>query len=194
MNSNKIVIATNNQHKIAEIKAQLGDQIQLLSLSDIGCEEDLPETQHTLEGNALQKARYVFEKYGYNCFADDTGLLIDALNGEPGVYSARYAGEQRDSNENMDLVLYKLHYETNRNAHFKTVIALKLCGKEYLFEGEVHGEITLEKSGEKGFGYDPIFKPVGSNKTFASFTTEEKNAISHRGRAVVKLVEFLKKN
>lgn len=191
MNPIKIVFATNNANKINELKVQLGDQVQLLSLSDIGCEDELPETQNTLEGNALQKARFVYEKYGVDCFADDTGLLIDALNGEPGVYSARYAGEQRDNQENMDLVLYKLLYETNRNAQFKTIIALIIGGKEYLFEGVVQGEITMEKSGEKGFGYDPIFKPSGSNKTFASFTTEEKNAISHRGRAVTKLVEFL---
>ncbi len=193
MKPHKIVFATNNAHKITELSSQLGAEFQLVSLNEIGCFEELPETQNTLEGNALQKARFIYEKYGLDCFADDTGLLIDALNGEPGVYSARYAGEQRDSNENMDLVLYKLHYETNRNAHFKTIIALIWRGQEHLFEGEVYGEITMEKSGDKGFGYDPIFKPNGSDRTFASFTLEEKNQISHRGKAVAKLIEFLRK-
>lgn len=188
----KIVIATNNKNKIAEIKSQVGNQIELLSLEDIGCFEELEETQLTIEGNALQKARYVASKYGVNCFADDTGLLIDALNGEPGVFSARYAGEQRNSDDNMDLVLKKLQDVANRSASFKTVIALIYNTTEYLFEGSVLGDIITEKSGDKGFGYDPIFLPKGFDKTFALFTTEEKNAISHRGKAVSKLIDFLK--
>lgn len=189
---NKIVFATNNKNKLAEVANQLGNDYELITLEELGCIEELAETADTLQGNAWQKARYVATTYGVNCFADDTGLEIDCLNGEPGVYSARYAGEQKSANDNMALVLNKMTDAENRNAKFRTVIALILNGKEHLFEGEVQGEITTELSGEKGFGYDPIFQPLGHQKTFAEFTMEEKNAISHRGRAVAKLVDFLK--
>lgn len=187
----KLVFATNNSNKIKEIKNLIGDSIELLSLKDINCLEDIPETSDTIAGNALQKVQYVFDKYGYNCFADDTGLEISALNGEPGIYSARYAGPQRDANDNMDKVLNGLKGEENRAAHFKTVIALIIDGKETLFEGIAEGEITEQKSGEEGFGYDPIFKPAGYNVTFSEMSLAAKNKISHRGKAVRKLVDFL---
>ena len=187
----QLVFATNNKNKIKEIKKLIGDSIELLSLADINCSEDIPETSDTIAGNALQKAQYVFEKYGYNCFADDTGLEIESLNSEPGIYSARYAGTQRDANDNMAKVLTNLKDEVNRNAHFKTVIALIIDGNESLFEGIAEGEITETKSGSKGFGYDPIFKPIGYETTFSEMSLDEKNEISHRGKAVRQLSTFL---
>ena len=188
----KLVFATNNQHKLKELQAILGDHFELLSLKDIGCEEEIPEEQPTLEGNARQKAEYIYERYGYSCFADDTGLEIDALNGEPGVYSARYAGEAKDPQANMDKVLAKLKNEGNRKARFRTVISLALDGDEKQFEGIVEGEITRKKRGGSGFGYDPVFLPNGYEQTFAEMDLSDKNEISHRARAVQKLVEYLK--
>ena len=190
----ELVFATNNKHKLDELQAILGDQFKLLSLKDIGCTEDIPEDKPTLEGNATQKSRFVFNKYGYNCFADDTGLEIEALNGEPGVYSARYAGEERSAEANMNKVLQKLAKIKNKKARFRTVISLIINGTENQFEGIVEGEIVLEKKGASGFGYDPIFKPDGYRKTFAEMNLAEKNKISHRGRAVQKLIQFLKTN
>ena len=194
----KIVFATNNAHKLSEIRGILGNRFEVLSLNDIGCHEDIPETGSTLEENALQKARYIFEKYGYDCFADDTGLEVEVLNGEPGVFSARYAGgEGHDSEANMQKLLRNLKNQTNRKARFRTIIALVRTeeGKEkgcvYEFEGIVDGSITSEKSGVEGFGYDPIFQPDGYDKTFAELVMEVKNAISHRARAVSKLAAFL---
>jgi XTP/dITP diphosphohydrolase len=186
-----IVFATANQNKVKEVNELLDDGIEIVSLKAIGCHEDIPETQPTIEGNALQKARYVLENYKVDCFAEDTGLEIEALNGEPGVYSARYAGEQRDSEANMALVLQKLTNKTNRKARFKTVVALILNGKEYLFEGIANGEISTKKHGQKGFGYDPIFIPKDFDKSFAEMTSVEKNEISHRGKAINKLKKFL---
>ena len=196
MNSKKLIFATSNVYKIKEVKALLGDdfEIEIGGLKDIGCEEDIPETQPTIEGNALQKARYVVEHYGVNCFSEDTGLEIESLNMEPGVFSARYAGPKRDSDDNMNLVLEKLKNKTNRNARFKTVIALSIDGKEYTFEGIVNGVIAYEKTGQDGFGYDPIFLPEGRKTSFAEMSSEEKNKISHRGRAVRKLIDWLKDN
>lgn len=188
----KLVFASNNKNKIQEIKHQLPSDIELLSLEDIGCFEEIPETADTIEGNAILKADYVTKKYGYNCFADDTGLEVEALNGEPGVYSARYAGKQKDANDNMDKLLSNLEDKENRNALFKTVIALNLNGEQHLFTGIVNGEITTEKAGDKGFGYDPVFKPVGLNLTFAQISIDEKAKLSHRGRAVQQLIDFLK--
>ena len=175
-----------------EVKALLGDEFEIVGLKDIGCHEDIPETQPTIEGNALQKARYVKEHYQVDCFSEDTGLEIESINMEPGVYSARYAGPQRNSDDNMNLVMEKLKDQTNRNARFKTVIALILDGKEYTFEGIVNGEIAHKKTGTDGFGYDPIFLPEGRTTSFAEMTSEEKNKISHRGRAVRKLIKHLK--
>lgn len=187
----KLVFATNNPHKLQEIKHLLNNSIDLLCLSDIPCDDEIPENQETLEGNAAEKSFYIFDKYGLNCFADDTGLEIEALNGEPGVYSARYAGKERDSGKNMDLVLEKLSGTKNRKARFRTVISLVIDGQETQFEGIVDGEILQEKRGRTGFGYDPIFRPEESTSSFAEMTLEEKNKISHRGRAVQKLVEYL---
>lgn len=187
----KLVFATNNKNKIKEIKTLINNSVELLSLEDIKCNEEIPETSDTIAGNALQKAKYVYNNYGYNCFADDTGLEIESLNGEPGIYSARYAGEQKSAEANMDKVLTNLAENTNRNAHFKTVIALIIDGKETLFEGIVQGEITNLKSGSKGFGYDPIFKPLGFNTTFSEMSLEEKNKISHRAKAMKQLINFL---
>ncbi|MCG8580580.1 MAG: non-canonical purine NTP diphosphatase [Bacteroidales bacterium] len=187
-----LVFATNNQHKLEEIQALLGDTIKVLSLKDINCHDDIPETGTTLEANALQKSDYIYSRYNISCFADDTGLEIDALDGEPGVYSARYAGIEKDAEANMQKVLEKLDGIQNRKAQFRTVISLIIDGKEVQFEGSVSGEILKEKSGSEGFGYDPIFKPDGFNVSFAEMDLEEKNKISHRGRAVVKLIEFLK--
>jgi XTP/dITP diphosphohydrolase len=187
----KLVFATNNSNKLKEIQHKLGNQIELLGLKDIGCDEDIPETATTLEGNALQKAMYVYEKFGYNCFADDTGLEIDALNGEPGVYSARYAGEAKDAQANMDKVIEKLENRANRNARFRTVIALIINGKQTLMDGEIKGTILPKKRGLEGFGYDPIFQPEGYEQSFAEMDLNEKNKISHRARAVEKLVAFL---
>lgn len=188
---NKLVFATANQNKVSEIQKIMGAQYNFLSLEDIGCTEDVPETQATIVGNALQKARYVYENYGMNCFAEDTGLQIEALDGAPGVYSARYAGPARDANDNMDKALRELGDTSNRAAQFKTVIALILDGKEYVFEGVVEGEILKERQGTGGFGYDPIFKPKESHRTFAQMSSEEKGKISHRGRATEKLRAFL---
>ena len=187
----ELVFATNNQHKLEELQALLGSKIRLLSLNDIGCSDEIPEEQPTLEGNASQKAFYVFNKFGFNCFADDTGLEIEALNGEPGVYSARYAGEEKNPQANMSKVLRLMEKINNRKARFRTVISLVVDGKEVQFEGVVDGEILTEKQGDKGFGYDPLFKPAGFQKTFAEMNMTEKNSISHRGRAVEKLVNYL---
>jgi len=188
----KVCLATNNLNKLREMSSILGSSFLLISLADIGCTEELPETQTTLEGNALQKAQFVFDHYGVSCFADDTGLEVEALHGEPGVYSARYAGEQRNADDNMDLLLQKLLGRTNRRAQFRTVIALVEPKATKLFEGIVRGEIVFEKKGEKGFGYDPIFQPEGFTQTFAEMTMEEKNKVSHRALAVRKLVDYLK--
>ena len=187
----KLVFATNNPNKLKEIQHKLGSQVELLGLEDIGCKEEIPETEPTLEGNALQKAMYVYNNFGLDCFADDTGLEIDALDGEPGVYSARYAGEAKDAQANMDKVLAKLSGEINRKACFKTVIAVVIGGKSTLMEGEVAGTILTEKRGGDGFGYDPIFQPNGYDISFAEMDLTEKNKISHRARAVEKLVAFL---
>jgi XTP/dITP diphosphohydrolase len=189
----QLVFATNNLNKLKEVQALIPSQIKLLSLNDIGCLEDIPETQHTIEGNAVQKAEYIKTQYGYDCFADDTGLEVDALNGEPGVYSARYAGAQRNADNNMNLLLKNISQKDNRKAQFKTVIALHLNGKLHTFTGICKGKITLQKSGKKGFGYDPIFKPKGYEQTFAEMDLELKNKIGHRGKAVKKLVNFLSK-
>lgn len=188
----KLVFATNNNHKLEELQSILGNRFELLSLKDIGCNEDIPEEQPTLEGNASQKAFYVYEKYGYSCFADDTGLEIESLGGEPGVFSARYAGPAKNSEENMKKVLSKLSKINNRKARFRTVISLVMNGKECQFEGIVEGEILRQKRGNSGFGYDPIFLPEGFSSSFAEMSLNEKNKISHRGRAVEKLVQYLK--
>lgn len=188
----KLVVATNNKHKLEEIAAILGNEIELLSLKDIQCYADIPETSHTLEGNARQKAMYIYENYGMNCFADDTGLEVEALDGAPGVFSARYAGNNNDSEANMQKLLKELTGKENRKAQFRTVICLIINGKEYYFEGIVKGEITQEKKGNTGFGYDPIFTPEGYNLTFAELGNDIKNSISHRARAVEKLCQFLK--
>lgn len=189
----KLVFASNNKNKIAEIQQLIGDKFEIVSLQDIGCTEDIPETAETIEGNAILKAQYVYDKYGLSCFADDTGLEIEALNGEPGVYSARYAGEQKNADDNMALVLQKLESQTNRSAQFKTVIALNFGSEHFLFEGIVKGTITPIKRGNEGFGYDPIFQPEGFDVTFAEMSMQQKATISHRGKAVEKLVNFLKK-
>ena len=189
----KLVFASNNKNKIQEIQALVPNTIQIISLEDIGCTEDIPETADTIEGNAILKANYVTEKYGYDCFADDTGLEVEALNGAPGVYSARYAGEQKDANDNMDKLLSELKDKSNRKANFKTVIALNLNGKQNLFTGIINGKIIKEKIGTNGFGYDPIFVADGFDKTFAELSMEEKSTISHRGIAVKELILFLQK-
>lgn len=187
----KLVFATNNQHKLQEIKQLLDESIELLCLNDIHCTDEIPENQETLEGNAAEKSFYIYNKFGVNCFADDTGLEIEALNGEPGVYSARYAGEERSAEKNMDLVLEKLDKIKNRKARFRTVISLVIDGREIQFEGIVEGLILRSKRGKTGFGYDPIFKPDESPLCFAEMPMNEKNKISHRGRAVQKLVDYL---
>ena len=189
----KLVFASNNKNKIQEIQALVPNIIQIVSLEEIGCIEDIPETADTIEGNAILKANYVTEKYGFDCFADDTGLEVDALNGAPGVYSARYAGEQKDANDNMNKLLSELKDKKNRKANFKTVIALNLNGKQNLFTGIINGKIIEEKIGTNGFGYDPIFVADGYEKTFAELTMEEKSTISHRGIAVKELILFLQK-
>ena len=189
----KLVFASNNKNKIQEIQQLVPNTIQILSLEEIGCTEDIPETADTIEENAILKANYVTEKYGYDCFADDTGLEVESLNGAPGVYSARYAGEQKDANDNMDKLLSELKGKSNRKANFKTVIALNLNGKQNLFTGIINGKIIEEKIGTNGFGYDPIFVAEGYKKTFAELTMEEKSTISHRGIAVKELILFLQK-
>ena len=187
----ELVFATNNEHKLRELREIAGEKFRILSLKDINCFDDIPETEPTIKGNALIKANYIKDKYGYDCFADDTGLEVEALGGEPGVYSARYAGEDCDSEKNIDKILAKLKNESNRKARFITYIALILEGNTHIFEGEVQGEILTERHGEGGFGYDPVFKPVESENSFAEMLPEEKNAISPRGRAVQKLLKFL---
>ncbi|MDD4107539.1 MAG: non-canonical purine NTP diphosphatase [Prolixibacteraceae bacterium] len=188
----RLVFATNNKHKLKELQSLLGGRFELLSLEDAGCNEELAEDQDTLEGNARQKALYVYENYHYPCFADDTGLEIDSLNGAPGVYSARYAGEEKDSEANMNKVLEQLDKINNRTARFRTVIALIIDGREEYFEGVAEGEIIREKRGTNGFGYDPVFMPAGYDQTFAEMDLSVKNSISHRGMAVRKLVQYLK--
>lgn len=187
----KIVFATNNAHKLSEIRRIMGERWNVLSLSDIGCDADIPETAGTLQGNAEIKARYVKEHFGYDCFADDTGLLVDALDGAPGVYSARYAGPGHDSAANMALLLENMKNADNRKAHFSTVIALVTGEDIRFFEGRVDGEIIREPSGTDGFGYDPVFRPEGYEETFAMMSADEKNAISHRGRATALLINYL---
>ena len=187
----KIVFATNNLNKIKEVQSMLPPSIQIMSLESIGCLEEIPETSETIEGNAIQKANYVTEKYGYDCFADDTGLEVEALHSEPGVDSAHYAGEQRNANDNMDKLLKNLDNLSNRNAQFKTVIALNLNGTKKLFTGIAKGKITQEKIGNQGFGYDPIFQPDGFSETFAQLSLEQKSQISHRGKATKQLIDFL---
>ncbi|KIA86297.1 non-canonical purine NTP diphosphatase [Flavobacterium sp. AED] len=190
----QLVFASNNKNKILEIQSMLPDTIKILSLESIGCHEEIPETADTIEGNAILKANYVTRNYGYDCFADDTGLEVDSLNGEPGVFSARYAGEQRNAEDNMNKLLEALSDKNNRKAQFKTVIALNLNGKQHLFTGIARGEITLEKKGNQGFGYDPIFKPEEFQETFAQLSLDIKNKISHRGKATLQLIDFLKAN
>lgn len=187
----KIVFATNNLHKLAEVQKMLPDSIKLLSLSAINCFDEIEETELTLEGNAKLKANYITKNFDYNCFADDTGLEVESLKGAPGVFSARYAGAKNNSEKNMQKLLDELKGLSNRNAQFRTAICLNLNGKQFLFEGICKGEILTEKQGEKGFGYDPVFKPNGFNTSFAEMTSEEKNKISHRGIAIQKLVTFL---
>lgn len=190
----QLVFASNNKNKILEIQSMLPEIIKILSLEDIGCLEDIPETADTIEGNAVLKANYVTQKYGFDCFADDTGLEVAVLNGDPGVYSARYAGEQRSADDNMNKLLSVLSDQNNRNAQFKTVIALNIKGKQHLFTGFAKGQITLQKTGNKGFGYDPIFQPAGYKETFAELSLEIKNKISHRGKATQQLINFLLKH
>jgi len=190
----QLVFASNNKNKIQEIQALVPTDFQILSLEDIGCFEEIPETANTIEGNAILKANYVTKNYGYPCFADDTGLEVDALLGAPGVYSARYAGEQKNAEDNMNKLLHELGYITNRKAQFKTVICLNINGTQQLFTGIINGKIIHEKTGLNGFGYDPIFVADGSDKTFAELSLQEKASISHRGIAVAQLLAFLTKN
>jgi XTP/dITP diphosphohydrolase len=187
----QLVFASNNKNKITELQSMLPDNITILSLESIGCFEDIPETASTIEGNAILKANYVTEKYGYDCFADDTGLEVEALNGEPGVYSARYAGQQRNASDNMDKLLRELSDKKNRSAQFKTVITLNYKGTQHLFTGIAKGTITTKKSGTAGFGYDPIFQPSDYKETFAEISADLKNIISHRGKATQKLLAYL---
>jgi XTP/dITP diphosphohydrolase len=190
----RLVFATNNKHKLQEVRDIVGDRVEVLSLADIGCYDDIPETADTLQGNALIKARHIYEKYGLDCFADDTGLEVEALNGAPGVYSARYAGEECDSEANMRKLLENLTGKTNRNAQFRTVIALIVKGEEMLFNGIVKGAIATEKRGDSGFGYDPVFIPEGHSESFAQMSSEMKNSMSHRFRATQQLGNYLKEN
>ena len=186
----KIVFATNNPNKLSEIKALVPNNIEIVSLKEIGCFDELPETQNTLQGNALQKAQYVYDHYKISCFSDDTGLMVDALNGVPGVYSARYAGPACSSEDNMNKLLGTLKNQENRKARFATVIALILNGEKHFFEGEIAGKIATQKTGKDGFGYDPIFIPENETRSFAEMPKSEKGKMSHRGRAVKKLVTF----
>jgi len=188
----KFVFATNNQHKLDEVREISEGRFEIVGLKDIGCYEDIPENQRTLEGNALQKARYVAEKYNINCFADDTGLEVDSLNGAPGVYSARYAGEDKNSEDNIDKLLTELNDSPYRSARFRTVVSLVLDGKEYFFEGIIEGDIITERKGQSGFGYDSVFKPEGLNETFAELPILVKNSISHRAIAIQKMLYFLR--
>jgi XTP/dITP diphosphohydrolase len=187
----ELIFATHNKNKVIEVKSLINQNINLLNLSDINFTDEINETASTLEGNAILKAQTIFNKTKFNCFADDSGLLVDALNGEPGVYSARYAGEQKNDEDNIVKILKNLHGIENRNAQFKTVLALIINGNEYLFEGIMHGTITHEKIGTHGFGYDPIFIPHGYSKTFAELTLEEKSKISHRALALNKMIKFI---
>jgi XTP/dITP diphosphohydrolase len=189
----QLVFASNNKNKIQEIQALVPSDFHILSLDDIGCTEEIPETADTIEGNAILKANYVTNNYGYPCFADDTGLEVEVLNGAPGVYSARYAGEQKSAEDNMNKLLHELHQVSNRKANFKTIICLNINGSQHLFTGIINGEITTEKTGTNGFGYDPIFIADGTNKTFAELSMQEKASISHRGIAVAQLLAFLSK-
>jgi XTP/dITP diphosphohydrolase len=188
----KLVFASNNKNKILEIQSMLPKSIQIISLDEINCFEEIPETSETIEGNAILKANYVTQKYGFDCFADDTGLEVESLNNEPGVFSARYAGEQKNADDNMNKLLANLEDKTNRSAQFKTVIALNLNGNQHLFTGIAKGEITLEKTGNQGFGYDPIFQPENFKETFAQLSLAIKNKISHRGKATLQLIDFLR--
>ena len=188
----KLCFATNNKNKLEEIQALLGNQFSLLTLKEIGCDEEIPETRDTIEGNSLQKAEYIWENYQINCFADDTGLEVAALHGEPGVFSARYAGPQRSPDDNIALLLKNLASHANHDARFKTVITLVRDGEYFQFEGTIEGTIIFEKKGTNGFGYDPVFVPKGQVKTFAEMTMDEKSKLSHRSRAFTKLVDFLK--
>lgn len=189
-----LVFATNNKHKLEEIRSIAGGKCQIISLSEIGCHDDIPETADTLEGNALLKARWVKERYGYDCFADDTGLEVEALDNRPGVYSARYAGEDCNSENNIDKLLGELAGVANRRARFRTVIALVTGEEEHLFDGVIYGNISTERHGEGGFGYDKVFRPEGSERTFAEMAAEEKNAVSHRARATKQLIDYLNEN
>lgn len=186
-----LIFATNNRHKIEEVAAILDGVCNISGLKEIGCFEDIPEEKETIRDNAMQKARFIFEKYGFNCFADDTGLFVESLDGEPGVYSARYAGEECDSQKNIDKLLDKLKDKTDRKAFFMTVVALIIDGNEYYFEGVVNGEILSERHGDGGFGYDPVFKPEGFTQSFAQLGMDEKNKISHRALAIKAMSDFL---
>lgn len=192
MNKLKLVFATNNQHKLKEVQAMLTN-FEIVSLAQINCFDDIPETANTLEGNAILKANYITEKYGLNCFADDTGLEVEALNSKPGVFSARYAGKENNAEANMNKLLFELGENKNRSAQFRTAIALNIEGKQFIFEGICKGQILSKKHGNSGFGYDPIFMPDGFNKSFAEMEITEKGIISHRGKAIEKLVKFLNK-
>lgn len=189
----KLIFATNNKHKLNEIREMLGKDFELVSLCEIGCTEEIPENKDTLEGNASQKSHYIFEKFGFDCFADDTGLEVEALNNAPGVFSARYAGPKKNSNDNMNKLLFELDKIKNRKARFRTVISLLINGEEILFEGIVNGQILTHAKGEKGFGYDPVFQPEGYHVSFAEMDLGEKNKISHRGEAFRKLINYLNK-
>jgi len=190
MNKLKLVFATNNKNKLKEVQAMLTN-FEIVSLASINCFDDIPETAKTLEGNAIIKANFITNNYSLNCFGDDTGLEVEALNNEPGVYSARYAGEENNAEANMKKLLKELEHKTNRKAQFRTAIALNINEKQYIFEGICKGTILTQKQGKSGFGYDPIFMPDGFNKSFAEMTMIEKGAISHRGKAIEKLVSFL---
>jgi XTP/dITP diphosphohydrolase len=189
----KLLFASSNEHKLAEINAVLPHGFQLISLKEIHFHDEIPETADTIEGNAIQKATFLADKMNIPCFADDSGLIVPSLNGEPGVYSARYAGPQRDADDNMNLIMEKLNLQSDRSAYFTTVIALYIHHKVHLFEGRIDGTIIPEKRGSNGFGYDPIFVPNGSEKTFAEMSTEEKSAMSHRGKALAKMTEYLRR-
>lgn len=193
MNKLKLVFATNNSNKLKEVQAMLTN-FDIVSLDEIGCFDDIPETAETLEGNAILKANYITEKYGLNCFADDTGLEVVALNNKPGVYSARYAGKENNAEANMNKLLIEIENSKNKNAQFRTAVALNIQGKQFIFEGICKGQILTKKQGKSGFGYDPIFMPIGFNKSFAEMSMTEKSAISHRGKAIEKLVSFLNEN
>ncbi|MDJ1502494.1 non-canonical purine NTP diphosphatase [Cytophagaceae bacterium BD1B2-1] len=188
----QLCFATNNRHKIEEISRLVGNNFHIVSLQEIGCYDELPETHDTIEENAFEKAEYVWEHFGVSCFADDSGIEVESLNGEPGVNTAFYAGPQRNNNDNMDLLLKNLQGKENRNARFRTCIALIINGEKHLFEGKIEGHILEHQQGTGGFGYDPIFMPNGYQKSFAEMTLDEKGSISHRGKAVQKLIEFLK--